>query len=120
MFTKQANVDAARDLGIADFYRRSRRFASANFYYEIVRRRHPDTDFARKAVQGLEELAKHRRQRPRRLGVLGNRASRRNLSIKRRSHRRHRHSSKSPPWKPNAFLSRRWAKRATYLNFRSN
>lgn len=62
--SKQADADAARDLGIAEFYRRTGKFGSAHFYFELTRRRYPDTDHAKKAIQGLEDLKKHRFLRP--------------------------------------------------------
>jgi RNA polymerase sigma factor (sigma-70 family) len=61
--SKEANEQAEKDLGIAEFYRRTSKFGSAHFYYELVGRRYPDTDFAKKAKQGLEDLKKHRIRR---------------------------------------------------------
>lgn len=62
--TMEANQQAEKDLRIADFYRRTSKFGSAHFYYDLVRRRYPDTEYAKKAAQGLEELRKHRIRRP--------------------------------------------------------
>jgi outer membrane protein assembly factor BamD (BamD/ComL family) len=47
---------ADKDMKVADFYRRTGHAASAYFYYEIVRRRYPNTEHARVAVQKMEEL----------------------------------------------------------------
>jgi outer membrane protein assembly factor BamD (BamD/ComL family) len=47
---------ADKDMGIADFYRRTGHAGSAYFYYELVRRRYPDTEHARKALQRMHEL----------------------------------------------------------------
>jgi len=58
--SKQAKKDADRDIEIAEFYRRTGSFGSAHFYYQLVQVRYPNTDFAKKATQGLEDLKKHR------------------------------------------------------------
>ena len=58
--TEQAKNDAADDLAIAEFYRRSDRFGWACYYYKLVEYRYPDTDFAEKATRGLKELRLHR------------------------------------------------------------
>jgi outer membrane protein assembly factor BamD (BamD/ComL family) len=47
---------AEKDFKMADFYRRTGHPASAYFYYEIVRRRYPGTEFADKATQKMLEL----------------------------------------------------------------
>jgi uncharacterized protein (TIGR03067 family) len=47
---------AKRDLNIGKFYQNSGHSASAIFYYEIVQRRYPNTAFAAKATQLLQEL----------------------------------------------------------------
>lgn len=47
---------ADKDMKVADFYRRTGHAASAYFYYEIVRRRYPNTKHAEVAVQKMEEL----------------------------------------------------------------
>jgi RNA polymerase sigma factor (sigma-70 family) len=60
----RAETDAFKALGIANFYRRSGKFASAHFYYELVRRRYPGTTFARKATEDLAELNKYRIRLP--------------------------------------------------------
>jgi hypothetical protein len=41
---------ADRDFNIAEFYRRSGHPGSAYFYYELVIRRYPKTDYAEKAA----------------------------------------------------------------------
>ena len=61
--TKQTEKAALHDLEIADFYRRTGKFGSAQFYYELICYRYPDTDHATTAQQGLEELKKHRIRR---------------------------------------------------------
>jgi RNA polymerase sigma factor (sigma-70 family) len=58
--TRQAEADALKDLGRAHVYRRSGHFASAHYYYELVRCRYPGTTFAIKATEGLAELNRHR------------------------------------------------------------
>lgn len=47
---------AAKDYGIAEFYRRTHHPGAAYFYYEIVRRRYPGTTWADKALQRIEEM----------------------------------------------------------------
>ncbi len=47
---------ADRDYNIAEFYRRTGHPGSAYFYYELVRRRYPNTDYARKADQRKQEM----------------------------------------------------------------
>lgn len=47
---------ADRDLKIAEFYRRTGHPGSAYFYYELVRRRYPNTEFSKKADERLTEL----------------------------------------------------------------
>jgi hypothetical protein len=61
--SKQANEQAEKDFGIAEFYRRTNKFGSAHFYYKLVERRYPDTDYAKKAAQVLEELENFRVRR---------------------------------------------------------
>src|SRR5207247_1200817 len=58
--SQQAKKDVDRDIEVAEFYRRTGRFGSAHFYYQLVQIRYPNTDFAKKATQGLEDLKKHR------------------------------------------------------------
>jgi RNA polymerase sigma factor (sigma-70 family) len=62
--SKQADIDATRDLAVAEFYHRTGHFGSAHFYCELVKRRYPDTDFAKKAAQLLVEVNKHRIRLP--------------------------------------------------------
>ena len=57
--SKQTNKAAARDIEIAEFYRRTAKFGSAHFYFQLVQYRYPGTNFAEKAKQGLEDLKKH-------------------------------------------------------------
>jgi outer membrane protein assembly factor BamD (BamD/ComL family) len=47
---------AAKDFGIAEFYKRTKHPGAAYFYYEIVRRRYPGTTWADKATARLHEL----------------------------------------------------------------
>lgn len=47
---------ADKDMKIADFYRRTGHPGSAYFYYELVRRRYPNTEHAQLASQKMEEL----------------------------------------------------------------
>lgn len=47
---------ADRDFNIAEFYRRTGHPGSAYFYYEIVRRSYPNTEYARKAEANMNEL----------------------------------------------------------------
>jgi TolA-binding protein len=49
-------AQADRDSKVADFYRRTGHPGSAYFYYELVRRRYPNTDYAKKAEERLREL----------------------------------------------------------------
>jgi RNA polymerase sigma factor (sigma-70 family) len=58
--SKQAESAAASDLDKAEFYHRARKFGSAQFYYELVCHRYPDTEYARKAQLALKVLQKHR------------------------------------------------------------
>lgn len=48
--------NADRDFRIAEFYRRTGHPGSAYFYYELVRRRYPGTDYAEKAVARMSEV----------------------------------------------------------------
>lgn len=47
---------ADRDFNIAEFYRRTGHPGSAYFYYELVRRRYPNTEYADKAVAQMNEV----------------------------------------------------------------
>ena len=47
---------ADRDFRIAEFYRRMKHPGSAYFYYELVQRRYPNTDYANKAGERIAEL----------------------------------------------------------------
>lgn len=47
---------ADRDYNIAEFYRRTGHPGSAYFYYEIVRRAYPNTEYARKAEDHMNAL----------------------------------------------------------------
>lgn len=47
---------ADRDFRIAEFYRRTGHPGSAFFYYELVRRRYPNTEYAEKAVARMSEI----------------------------------------------------------------
>jgi RNA polymerase sigma factor (sigma-70 family) len=51
---------ADRDIKVAEFYRRTGKFGTAHFYYQLVQIRYPNTVFAKRATQGLEDLKKHR------------------------------------------------------------
>ncbi len=53
-------AQAAKDLAIAEYYQRTGHYASARFYYELLRQRYPNTEHAAKAAQGLTGLAKFR------------------------------------------------------------
>ncbi|MBX9679155.1 MAG: tetratricopeptide repeat protein [Gemmataceae bacterium] len=54
---KSINIQQAeRDFGIAEFYRRTGHPGSAYFYYELVRRRYGNTEFARMAVEKMDEI----------------------------------------------------------------
>jgi outer membrane protein assembly factor BamD (BamD/ComL family) len=47
---------AEKDFKTAEFYRRTRQPGSAYFYYEIVRRRYPGTEYFDKATERMHEL----------------------------------------------------------------
>lgn len=47
---------AERDLKIGEFYRRTGHPGSAYFYYELVRRRYPNTEQAKKAEERMRDL----------------------------------------------------------------
>src|SRR5262249_16324574 len=47
---------AEKDYKMADFYRRTDHPGSAYFYFELVRRRYPNTKFAEMAAQQMAEL----------------------------------------------------------------
>ncbi len=47
---------AAKDFRIAEFYRRTGHPGSAYFYYEIVRRRYPGTEYYKQATERMREL----------------------------------------------------------------
>jgi outer membrane protein assembly factor BamD (BamD/ComL family) len=47
---------AEKDLKVGDFYRRTGHPGSAYFYYELVRRRYPNTEHARAAEERMEAL----------------------------------------------------------------
>lgn len=47
---------ADRDYNIAEFYRRTGHPGSAYFYFELVRRRYPNTEYAEKAVARMNTL----------------------------------------------------------------
>lgn len=47
---------AEKDFNVADFYRRTNHPGAAYFYYEIVRRRYPGTEYANKATERMMEL----------------------------------------------------------------
>ncbi len=47
---------AEKDFNVAEFYRRTKKPAPAYFYYEIVRRRYPGTDWAEKATERMLEI----------------------------------------------------------------
>jgi RNA polymerase sigma factor (sigma-70 family) len=49
-------AQAEKDFRIAEFYRKTNHPGSAFVYYEIVRRRHPGTEYAAKAAERLESL----------------------------------------------------------------
>jgi RNA polymerase sigma factor (sigma-70 family) len=58
--SQEAKQFADRDIKVAEFYRRTGKFGTAHFYYQLVQIRYPGTNFAEKAKQGLEDLKKHR------------------------------------------------------------
>lgn len=47
---------ADRDFNIAEFYRRTGHPGSAYFYYELVKRRYPNTEYSEKAIARMNEL----------------------------------------------------------------
>jgi TolA-binding protein len=47
---------ADRDFRIAEFYRRTGHPGSAYFYYELVRRRYPETEYAKKATERITDV----------------------------------------------------------------
>ncbi len=47
---------AAKDLKVAEFYRRRGKDGSAWFYYRLVQRRYPNTDEAKQATKRIEDL----------------------------------------------------------------
>lgn len=56
---------AEKDYQMAEFWRRTGHPGSAYFYYEIVRRRYPDTDPARRATQRMMEIYNKTKQEQR-------------------------------------------------------
>jgi hypothetical protein len=59
----QEKEQAESDFRMAEFYRRAGKPWTANFYYELVERRYPDTDLAEKAKQGIMDMEKYRIRR---------------------------------------------------------
>jgi RNA polymerase sigma factor (sigma-70 family) len=55
-FADAVLAQAEKDFRLAEFYRRTGHPGSAFFYYEIVRRRYPGTEYAEKAAERLESL----------------------------------------------------------------
>lgn len=54
---KSINIQQAeRDFGIAEFYRRTGHPGSAYFYYELVRRRYANTEYAKQAVEQMNYI----------------------------------------------------------------
>lgn len=54
---------ADKDFKIAEFYERTRHPGSAFFYYEVVRRRYPDSTYARRAEDRMAEIRrKHQKK----------------------------------------------------------
>ncbi len=51
-----AHQQADKDFMIAEFYKRTGHPGSAYFYYELVRRRYPGTEYAEKASKRMDEL----------------------------------------------------------------
>lgn len=49
-------MQAEKDYNIAEFYRNTGHPASAWFYYELVRRRYPNTEFQDKAIVKMKEM----------------------------------------------------------------
>lgn len=47
---------AEKDFNVAEFYRRTKHPGAAYYYYEIVRRTYPRTEFAEKAAQRMTEI----------------------------------------------------------------
>ena len=47
---------ADRDYNVGEFYRRTGHLGSAYFYYELVRRRYPNTEYAKRAETRMAEL----------------------------------------------------------------
>lgn len=54
---------AERDYQVAEFYRRTGHPGSAYFYYELVRRRYPNTKLAEKAVAQMTEIRSNAQER---------------------------------------------------------
>jgi outer membrane protein assembly factor BamD (BamD/ComL family) len=50
---------ADRDFKVAEFYKRTGHPGSAYFYYEIVRRTYPNTEYASKSAERMAELEQH-------------------------------------------------------------
>lgn len=72
---EQIGTDQAKkDYQIAEFYRQRGRLAAAYFYYEMVARRYPQTDFAAKALREMGALEIHHKaeidRQPGRVGRL--------------------------------------------------
>jgi RNA polymerase sigma factor (sigma-70 family) len=77
-----AMEEAEKDLKIAEYYRRTGHDDSACYYYEMIRRRYPDTLYAERARERLAELKKRSvkpkpddERQPKRVGqvfVIGN------------------------------------------------
>lgn len=61
---------AEKDLKRAEFYFRSGKLDSASFYYELIRRRYPDTIYAERAKERLAELNKPKEKPPARVGQI--------------------------------------------------
>lgn len=55
---------ADKDFRIAEFYRRTGHPGSAYFYYELVRRRYPNTKYAERATKNMDELRKQLEKSP--------------------------------------------------------
>jgi outer membrane protein assembly factor BamD (BamD/ComL family) len=66
---------ADRDFNIAEFYRRTGHPGSAYFYYEIVRRSYPYTDYARKAEGHMNTLRERVQAEQRTASADGNMAA---------------------------------------------
>jgi len=55
-FEAKRNASAEKDFKLAEFYRRTGIPGAARFYYELIRQRYLETDYAKRATQRLAEV----------------------------------------------------------------